>query len=83
MCIAANPDGWQPEMLEKDEVVYGHKSRQLLLEDAVGEAHGHEIGVMVEHGVYDTVARSAARGKFVRAKWARLEKERVEITPGG
>ena len=65
----ANPDGWQPELLEKGKVVYGHKSGQPLPEDAVREARGREIGLMADHGMYDIVARGAARGKLVRAKW--------------
>ena len=65
----ANPDGWQPKLLEKGKVVNWHKSGQLLLEDAVCEARGREIGLMAVHGLYDIGARSAARGKFVRAKW--------------
>ena len=40
---AANPEGWQPEMLEKGEVVYGHKSGQPLPEDEIREARGREI----------------------------------------
>ena len=66
---AANPDGWQPELLQKGTIVYGHKSGQPLPEDAVGEARGREIGLMADHGMYDIVARGAARGKLVRAKW--------------
>ena len=49
--------------------MYGHKSGQPLPEDAVREARGREIGLMADHGMYDIVARGAARGKLVRAKW--------------
>ena len=66
---AANPDGWQAELLEKGTIVYGHKSGQPLPEDAVREARGREIGLMADHGMYDIVARGAARGKLVRTKW--------------
>ena len=65
---ATIPEGWQPELLEKREVVFVHKSGQPLPEDAVREARGREIGLMADHGRYDIVARSAARGKLVRAK---------------
>ena len=65
----ANPDGWQPDLLEKGTIVYGHKSGQPFPEDAVREARGREIGLMTDHGRYDIVARGAARGKLVRAKW--------------
>ena len=61
----ANPDGWQPELLEKGTIVCAHKSGQPLLEDAVREARSREIGLMADHGMYDIVAR----GKLVRAKW--------------
>ena len=40
-----------------------------LSEDAVREARGREVGLVADHGVYDIVARGAARGKLVRAKW--------------
>ena len=66
---AANPDGCQPELLEKDTIVYGHMSGQPLLEDAVREARGRVICLMADHGRYDIVARGAARGKLVRANW--------------
>ena len=56
---------------------------QLLSEGAVRETRGREIGLMADHRMYDIVARGAARGMFVRAKWARrLGKERDEITSG-
>ena len=48
---AANPDGWQPELLEKGTIVCGHKSGQPLPEDAVREARGREIGLMADHGM--------------------------------
>ena len=63
---AANPEVWQPELLEKGRVVHGPKSGQPLPEDAVREARGREIGLMADHGM---CTRSAARGKLVRAKW--------------
>ena len=66
---AANPDGWQPELLEKGAIAFGHKSGQPLPEHAVREARGHEIGLMAYHGMYNVVARGAARGKLVRANW--------------
>ena len=66
---AANPDGWQPELLEKSTIVYGHKSGQPLPEDAVRGARGREIGLMADHGMCDIVVRGAARGKLLRAKW--------------
>ena len=47
----------------------GHKQGQPLLEDAVREARGRENGLMADHGTYDLVARVAARGKLVMAKW--------------
>ena len=43
-------------------VLDGHKLGQPLPEDAVREARGREIGMMADHGVYDIVARGAARG---------------------
>ena len=66
---AANLDGWQAELPEKGTNVYGHKSGQPLPEDAVREARGRDIGLMVDHGMHDIVARGAARGKLVRTKW--------------
>ena len=33
------------------------------------EVRGREIGLMTDHGTYDIVARGAARGKLVWAKW--------------
>ena len=42
---AANPDGCQPELLEKDTIVYGHMSGQPLLEDAVREARGRVVAI--------------------------------------
>ena len=66
---AATPDGWQPELLVKGKVVYGHKSGQRLPEDTVREARGREVGLMADHGMYDIVVRDAARGKLGRAKW--------------
>ena len=56
-----NAGGWQPELIEKGKVVYGRKS--------LCEARGREIGLTADHGMYDIVPRSAARGKLVRAKW--------------
>ena len=53
---AANPDGCQPELLEKGTIVHGYKSGQPL----VREARGREIGLMADHGMYDIVARGAA-----------------------
>ena len=35
---AAKPEGWQPKLLERGKVVCGHKSGQLLPEDATREA---------------------------------------------
>ena len=66
---AANPDGWQPELLVKGTIVYGHQSGQPLPEHAVREARGREIGLMADHGMYDLVARGSARGKHVRPMW--------------
>ena len=66
---AANPDGWQREWLEKGKVVYGHQSGQPLPEDAVREARSREIGLMADHGMHDIVARSATRGKVLKANW--------------
>ena len=66
---AANPDGWQPELLEKGTIVYGHKSVQPLPEHAAREPRGHKIRLMADHGMCDLVARVAARGKLVMAKW--------------
>ena len=56
---AANPDGWQPELLEKGTIVYGYMSGQPLPEDAVREARGREIGLVADHGMYYTFARGA------------------------
>ena len=62
-----NSEGWQPELLKRGKVVYGHKLGQPLPEDAVCEARGCEIRLTADHGMYDIVART--RGKLVRAKW--------------
>ena len=56
---------WQPELLVKGTIMYGHKSGQPLPEDAVREARGREIGLMATHGMYGIVARGVARGKLV------------------
>ena len=56
---------WQPELLEKGTIMYGHKPGQPLPEDAVREACGREIGLMATHGMYGIVARAVARGKLV------------------
>ena len=62
---AADPDGWQTELLAKGTIVCGHTSGQPLPEDAVHETRGREIALMADNGMYDIVARSAARGKLV------------------
>ena len=43
------------------------KSGQPLSEDAVRD--GRETGLRADHEMYDIVARGAAQGKLVRAKW--------------
>ena len=68
---AANPEGWQPELLEMGEVVHVDTSsgQPFFAKDVVREARGREIGLLADHGMYDLVAQGAARGKLVRAKW--------------
>ena len=60
----------------------GLKSGQPLPGDAVREVRGREIGLMADHGMYDIVARGAARGKLVSAKWLDDWRKRNETTPG-
>ena len=68
---AANPDGWQSEVLEKGTIVYGHKSVQPLPEHAVREARGREIGLMADHGRYESRCTRSPRetGLQARPKW--------------
>ena len=64
----ANPEGWQPDLLEKGKAANGDKSGQPLSADAVREARGREIGLMADHGMYDIVARvrQACEGQVAR-----------------